>query len=484
LKHSPAATISALNALAEIRSADVATFGELATAAKDPLVRNAALGALASSKAPDAGERLLKLWPALDPVQRRSALGRLTSTRPGAKAVVGAVRGGSVKKEELDGPAVEKLQTLLGDDAELKVLLGELASLFRPVLALDGKDEAWTEPGVTLDGPFTAECWVRLDPASAGRKAPTNDDGILGGPGQLDMNFFGGLFRVWVGGGVHDAIVSKKPITPQLWTHVAATRDAQGFFKLYQDGESVADQSKAAPQKFENVRIAWTQPKGGTSGAMDEFRIWNRTRTPDEIRRDFDRSFDPNQLPAGLVFHASGATGWGKLHAGAHVVRTSDFPPVMSPAEAAALDGKFAKYRALYEKAGDPTRGKTMVAVCQACHLFKGQGASIGPDLSGVGAMGEEGILRNIITPNAAMENGYRIFRVETKGGDMIDAFFVSEDNDAIVVRLPGVPDRRIPKKQIVKTQYLRRSLMPEGLLDGFSPEQVSDLFAFLRTMK
>ena len=98
--------------------------------------------------------------------------------------------------------------------------------------------------------------------------------------------------------------------------------------------------------------------------------------------------------------------------------------------------------------------------------------------------MGTEAILRNIIQPNAAMENGYRIFRIELKTGDIVEALFVSEDKDAVVVRLPGADDRRIAKSEIRSSKYLRRSLMPEGLLDGMPPQDVSDLFAFLKTLK
>jgi putative heme-binding domain-containing protein len=111
-------------------------------------------------------------------------------------------------------------------------------------------------------------------------------------------------------------------------------------------------------------------------------------------------------------------------------------------------------------------------------------GGNIGPNLSGVGAMGTEAILRNILQPNAAMENGYRIYRVELKSGDLVDALFVSEEKDATIVRLPGAPDRRIAKGDIRSAKYLRRSLMPEGLLDGMAPQQVSDLFAFLKTLQ
>jgi putative heme-binding domain-containing protein len=98
--------------------------------------------------------------------------------------------------------------------------------------------------------------------------------------------------------------------------------------------------------------------------------------------------------------------------------------------------------------------------------------------------MGLEALLRNIITPNAAMEAGYRIFRVELKSGDVIDAFFVSEDKNAVVIRMPGADERRIAKNEIRKSAFLRRSLMPEGMLDGMPDRDVSDLFAYLLSLK
>jgi putative heme-binding domain-containing protein len=98
--------------------------------------------------------------------------------------------------------------------------------------------------------------------------------------------------------------------------------------------------------------------------------------------------------------------------------------------------------------------------------------------------MGLEAVLRNILTPNAAMEPGYRIFRCELVNGDLVDAFYVSEDKDAFVIRQPGVPDRRLAKKDVRRTQYIRRSLMPEGLLDALNEEQVRDLLGYLMTLK
>jgi putative heme-binding domain-containing protein len=65
-----------------------------------------------------------------------------------------------------------------------------------------------------------------------------------------------------------------------------------------------------------------------------------------------------------------------------------------------------------------------------------------------------------------------------------VDAFYVSEDKDAIVVRQPGAADKRLKKADIRSTRYIRRSLMPEGLLDALNDEQKRDLLGYLMTLK
>ncbi|MCE9609196.1 MAG: HEAT repeat domain-containing protein [Chthoniobacter sp.] len=472
--------LTALRALREMGSTQADLFAKLAKESKDAAIRDEAINALATSKSEAAGKLLLAMWRDLTPVQRRGALDRLSTQKPGAQAVVAAVRAGTIAKTEIDGPTLDKLQTILGaNDPDLGALMNELSALFRPVLALDGSDAAASETGVTLDGPFTVETWVLLNPK--GRPIGPSD-AILGTPGQFDMNFFGGNLRVFAANA--DAIVAKKLTVPGVWIHVAITRDEKGALKIYQDGLLDQDQGKPVTQKLENVQIGWSYAKGGTAGALSEFRIWNRARSADEIRDSFDRSFEGGAKPAGLVFYAPGAGPWGKLGSAAKITKTSDFPPILTPAEATALDAKFAKYRALADQPGDAARGKTVTLVCQACHTIQGQGGNLAPNLSGAGAMGVEALLRNIITPNAAMENGYRLYRVELNSGDLAEGFLASEEKDAIVLRAPGAQDRRIARADIRAGQYLRRSIMPEGLLDTMTAGQVSDMFTYLKTLK
>ena len=93
-------------------------------------------------------------------------------------------------------------------------------------------------------------------------------------------------------------------------------------------------------------------------------------------------------------------------------------------------------------------------------------------------------MLRNILNPNAAMESGYRICRVETKNGDLLDASFVSEDQNAVVVRETSGGERRIDKKDIASSCFLRRSLMPKGLLESMPDQYAADLLSYLMSLK
>ena len=467
--------VSILQALRDMRSGQTDLFARIATSPSHaPQVRDAALAALAASRNPDAASRLLALYPKLEPGQKKTALAALSTTKTGAKTIVASLLDKSLPQSDLDGSTAERLATVLGDDPALTQLQQQLGGVFRDVLLLDGQDTAAADSQITLEGPFTVECWVRL------AEDVSNHDSILCSPKQIDLNFFQSKFRVWVGiNGLNDVAVAKKPITPELWTHMAVTRDAKGTFRIYQNGELDSVGTKPSMDKFENCRIGLSGPnQGGTKGAISEFRVWKNERSATEIRANFDRIIER----ADGMKRYDGA--WGKLGAGARVAKTLDVPPLLSEEQAKALDTKFYRYTALAQKPANLEKGKMLSSICMACHQIGNAGGQIGPNLSGAGAMGLEAVLRNILTPNAAMEPGYRIFRMELVNGDLLDAFYVSEDKEAYVVRQPGLPDKRLPKSEVRSTRYIRRSLMPEGLLDALNDEQVTDLLGYLMTLK
>jgi putative membrane-bound dehydrogenase-like protein len=442
-------------------------------------ISNLALRALVAARAPRASSLAMGLYSKLSVNDRKVVLDGISGTKAGAKAIAAGLADKSVAVADIEIPVAEKLAIALGDSPELAIVSAQLGGVFRGVLTLDGSNEAVAKSGLVLKGAFTVETWVRLD------GKVDNNDSLLGASGVLDLNFAGGVFRAYMGGKINDAVVSSKPTSSGIWTHVALTRDAAGVLRIYQDGELTGTSKSAQPHDLPGLTIGWSTPKGGTQGALAEYRIWNVERKPAEVRANMTRTFAGEVLPDSLVFaSASGDAAWGKLGKGAKIVRTTDAPPLLNAEQFAALAQKTARFTALSAKAGDPAKGKTLVALCQSCHMINGQGGQIGPNLSGAGAMGMEAVIRNIIEPNAAIEAAYRIFQVKLKAGEVIEAFYVSEDATAYVIRQAGGADRRVPKAEVASAKYLRRSLMPEGLLDGFTDDQITDLFAYLKTLK
>jgi putative membrane-bound dehydrogenase-like protein len=474
----PSDAPAVLNALAQIGSGQADLFARYVRESTDADTRTEAFKALTAAKSERTAALVAPFWPKLSPGERRSALQQLSGSPATARGLVSVFRAGAIPPADLDSATLEKLQAVLPGDADLNALIAGLGDVLRTVVLLDGTDEAALESGVTLDGACTIEAWVRLNPGI------NNQDSLLLAPAPFDLNFYDAHFRVWAGGGAGDVVVSRKPFAPDLWTHLAATRDGAGIWRLYLNGELDATASQPAPGPLQNPLIGASGPKGGTAGAFCEIRLWNRALSTDEIRSGFDRSYAGQTKPEGLVFLATGDGSWGKLHTGARLVKSLDHPPLLTAAQAAEMDTKFAHFRTLAQQPGDVPRGKAVAATCLACHLVKGDGGNIGPDLSGVGALSTEALLRNILTPNAAMEAGYRTYRVELTDGDLLDGLFVREDAAAVVLRVPGQGEQRIEKKGIRDARFLRRSLMPEGLLESLPDQQVADLFSYLRSVK
>jgi putative heme-binding domain-containing protein len=168
----------------------------------------------------------------------------------------------------------------------------------------------------------------------------------------------------------------------------------------------------------------------------------------------------------------------------ARVEPALDAPRLVTDADVQARAQKFARFRELAESGGDATRGRAVFTTkCLTCHQQGGQGGRIGPALDGLGLTGVEAILRHVLTPNAAMEGGYRSFRVVTRDGRVIQGLLVSRDADAIVIRQPDVADIRLAVRDIAEADFMGISIMPEGLLEAMQPGEVSDLFSHLKSL-
>ena len=471
---------AALRCLRELGAISATAGGAiLAATVGDPPLRAEAVAAWAESRDRASCDALVAAWDDLSFTERQAAALALARRKEGAAALVAALAADDIDPASLPLSVVADMRAVLGADAALDALWNELTAGAPSVLRLSGDDKA-TGPGVSLDGPFTVEAWVNLE-------APIgNEDSLLAGDGHVDMNFCNAQFRVWTK--AHNDIVTAKSQTlPDTWTHYAVTRDAEGMFRIYIDGELDGESAVRDTTPFIGLRVGYSTPQGtdrGTRGRIAEFRVWNRARTPDEIRADFDRSFvgDDARPPSLVTFH--GGTSWGETGGDARVEPSLDAPKLVTAEELSKRLEKFATFRRLAGAAGDPAKGQALFAAkCLTCHQQGGQGGRIGPALDGLGITGVEAILRNVLTPNAAMEGGYRNFRVVTRDGRIVQGLLVSRDANAIVIRQPNTADIRVESRDIAQADFTGISIMPEGLLESLPPQDVSDLFAHLKSL-
>mgnify|MGYP001590365947 CR=1 FL=1 len=123
-------------------------------------------------------------------------------------------------------------------------------------------------------------------------------------------------------------------------------------------------------------------------------------------------------------------------------------------------------------------------ALCQACHVMKGVGGAIGPDLTQVGTRFSRGnIIAAINSPSDAISDQYTSTILTTTDGKSVIGRIVSEDDEAVMLNQnPYAPDQqiRVFKSAIVDRENSPVSIMPARLLNRLNEQEVADIMAFL----
>lgn len=471
--------LAGLKALRELGSAQTTTLAELATSSTQPNeIREAALATLAESPALETGNGIGELLEKLNHRQRKPVIESLARRRGGALALLKAVDDELLTEADLTPAILESIRLLTPKHPTFLALWNQVESRATKVLTLSGGAHDFVQTPFTLEGPFTIETWIRLKPEI------TNADAIAGNPTVASFNFYQSLFRVWFRN-QGDLATVKRAMLADVWTHVAVTRDQPGIIRIYVNGELAATSTVSSQQTLSDLQIGRSAVgNAGTAGQLMEYRIWKTARSAQEIRDNFDRSFKGLTHPPELVKYFSG-DDWGPLSGKASVQPALDAKQLLTPEQAQQQTTLFQKYRQLAGKPGDLGRGKAVFTKsCLVCHQQGGQGGNIAPPLDGVGLLETESMLRNILTPSAAMEGGYRTYQVVTRNGRVVQGLLVSDDLEAVVIRQPNVADTRIPHTEIERAEFLTSSIMPDGILNPFSDTEVADLFTYLRSLR
>jgi putative heme-binding domain-containing protein len=132
---------------------------------------------------------------------------------------------------------------------------------------------------------------------------------------------------------------------------------------------------------------------------------------------------------------------------------------------------------------GDILRGQTVFnnVKCAQCH---GGSNALGPNLSGVSRrFSREDLFRTIYEPSRDISDRYRAIKVLTHDGEIFVGMNVYDSSDGVTLQLADGKVVRIAQEDIQSKSKSDISLMPSGLLENATPQQVADLYAYLKSL-
>jgi putative membrane-bound dehydrogenase-like protein len=138
---------------------------------------------------------------------------------------------------------------------------------------------------------------------------------------------------------------------------------------------------------------------------------------------------------------------------------------------------------------GDPEEGKHLFhsrrAACYACHQVQGQGGKIGPDLSTIGGRrNDRDLIEAIVYPSSSLARGFEGFTLVTTDGKVVSGLITRETARAVFVRTADQSEVRVLRDAIEEMQPNGVSIMPAGLDQNMSVDELRDLLAYLRSLK
>lgn len=132
---------------------------------------------------------------------------------------------------------------------------------------------------------------------------------------------------------------------------------------------------------------------------------------------------------------------------------------------------------------GDAARGKEIyLQRCSSCHRLGGQGFALGPDLVTVKSAGKEKMLGNILDPNREVAPQYIAFEVETKDGESSIGIIADETTSTMTVLQAFGKRDVIQRSNLRSMRSLGQSLMPEGLEQGLTTQDLANLLQYIST--
>ena len=142
----------------------------------------------------------------------------------------------------------------------------------------------------------------------------------------------------------------------------------------------------------------------------------------------------------------------------------------------------------LVKRNGNPANGKTVFAgagTCAKCHIVNGEGKSVGPNLSGVGAkLSREALYESVLVPSAAISHSYETYTAIMEDGRSVTGLLISQSPDQVVIRGADSIDVMLAAGQVEELVKQPVSLMPADLATTLSADELVDVVSWMETLR
>lgn len=150
------------------------------------------------------------------------------------------------------------------------------------------------------------------------------------------------------------------------------------------------------------------------------------------------------------------------------------------------LEPEIASYRALNTE-GDAKRGEPLFKrqACIACHTTANGQTPKGPHLVDIGKRYKKAeLVESILKPAAKIAQGFDTYLFAMDSGKVVTGFVSGESSDEVQVRQTNGVALTLKKDEIEIRQQKKESMMPVGVVNSLTPEQLADLVAYLQSLK
>jgi putative heme-binding domain-containing protein len=124
------------------------------------------------------------------------------------------------------------------------------------------------------------------------------------------------------------------------------------------------------------------------------------------------------------------------------------------------------------------------IGSCASCHKFAGKGYEVGSDLTKLDPQWTpDDILNHIIEPSMKIDEKYKTQIFQLASGNTVSGVVVGEDNNSVrIVENPLVQSSTttIAKDDIDERKASTVSIMPKGLLDTMTKDEIFDLIGYI----